>query len=308
MVNGPDGWASLEVRHLRAFVAVAEAGSFVVAARRLGYSQPAISQQLRALERLIGRPLFVRTAGGRTGLKLTDAGVALLPRANELLSQVSQMRGAVEKGADGSSRVLSVLTVESLGVRILPRVLRNFRREHPAVRIQIAGVTSAEGSWAAVENGDADLALTVPPPAAGPFEARPIFVEPYVLLSGRRHPVRELNELEGRRLLGVCRHSGVAIEQRLLAEGIVPTAIDRFDDLWLVQTLVAAGEAVAIVPGLSVNRPERDVLAQQVAQVPPRQLVALRLRERPLTGPFDRLLQLVTDACTSLSSAEPALG
>lgn len=306
MVNGSDSWASLEVRHLRAFVAVAEAGSFVVAARRLGYSQPGISQQVRALERIVGRPLFLRTAGGRTPLKLTDVGVALLSRANDLLSQVSLMHSAVENLADVGPEVLSLVTLESLGARILPGVIRRFRAEHPAVQIRIAGLTSAEGSWSAVENGDADLALTVPPSVAESFEVRPILNESFVLLSERRDPVRELNELNGRRLLGMCSRSAVVIKQRLLADGVVPIAIDRFDDLGLIQALVSAGEGVAIVPSLSVNRLEPSMSMQQLVSVPPRELVAVRLRERPLAGPLNRFLQLVNDACAAIASADPA--
>jgi DNA-binding transcriptional LysR family regulator len=297
----PDHWAALEVRHLRAFIAVADAGSFARAARALGYSQPGISHQILALERIVGAPLFVRSAGGRSPLKLTDAGVVLLEHARDLLNQIGVTHTEVRRAATGDHGVLSVVTYESLGVRILPKVLRRFRREHPELRIQVAAITSAEASWAAVEDGEADLALTLPPRVGGPFEVRPLLAEPYALLMARTRPVRRLEELEGKRLLGTSCHSWALIEQRLHANGILPAAIDRFDNAGLVEALVAAGEGVAIVPCLAVNRQERDVSVLALAEVPPRQLVSLTRRERLLTGSLDRLVQFVNHACASLS-------
>lgn len=303
-----DRWAALEVRHLRAFVAVARERSFVRAARVLGYSQPGVSQQILALERLVGTPLLVRSAGGRSPLKLTEAGVVFLEHARELLARVSLTHADVERLVSLGPGPLSLLTIQSLGVRVLPSVLQQFRQEHPSLPVRVKAITSAEASWAAVESGEVDLALTMAPMVAGPFEVRPILAEPFVLLTDKTRPVHRLEELDSRRLLLTnCRTSAV-IEERLFAEGISPAATDRFDDVGLIQMLVAAGEGVAIVPDLSVDRRHPDVAVRALPEVPPRQLVSLRLRERPLTGPIARLLRLVGDACASLAFAEPTSG
>jgi DNA-binding transcriptional LysR family regulator len=76
-------WASLELRHLHAFVAVVEEGSFHAAAGRLGYSQPGISHQIAALERIVGARLLARH--GRSRVTTTCAGASLLPHARELI-------------------------------------------------------------------------------------------------------------------------------------------------------------------------------------------------------------------------------
>jgi DNA-binding transcriptional LysR family regulator len=300
-MTDPDRWAALEVRHLRAFIAVADAGSFARAARALGYSQPGISHQILSLERIVGAPLFVRNAGGRSPLKLTDAGAALLEHGRDLLDQIGLAHTMVHRAAVGDRGVLTLVTYENLGVRILPNVLRRFRREHPEQRIEAAAVTSAEASWAAVADGDADLALTLPPADEEPFEVRPLLVEPYALLKARTCPIRRFEELEGKRLFGTSCRSWATIEQCLHTEGILPAAIERFESAGFLEALVAAGEGVAIVPGLAVNPQRRDVSVLALAKVPPRQLVSLTRRDRPRTGSLDHLLQFVNDACASLS-------
>lgn len=82
-VAGTHAWASLELRHLLAFVAVVEEGSFHGAAGRLGYSQPGISHQIAALEQIVETRLLVRH--GRSRVTTTRAGASLLPHALELI-------------------------------------------------------------------------------------------------------------------------------------------------------------------------------------------------------------------------------
>lgn len=301
MVGESDGWAALEVRHLRAFVAVARERSFVRAARVLGYSQPGVSQQIRALERIVGTPLLVRSAGGRSQLKLTDTGVVFLEHAHDLLARVSLTHADVQRLAELGPVQLSLLTLQSLGVKVLPSVLQRLRHEHPSLRVRVTAITLAEASWAAVESGEADLALTTAPIVAEPFEVLPIFAERFVLLTDNASPVRRFEELGSRRLLLSRCYSSAVIEERLSAEGISPAAIDRLEDAGLIQALVRAGEGVAIVPELSVDQSDPDVAVRALPEVPPRQLVSLRLRERPSSGPIARLLCLVSDACASLA-------
>jgi DNA-binding transcriptional LysR family regulator len=100
----PVDWTSLEVRHLLAFVAVIEEGSFGAAASRLGYSQPGVSHQIAALERIVGRTLVVRRGGD--GVVPTGAGRLLVPRARTIIAECRGARlaladlAAKEEGAD----------------------------------------------------------------------------------------------------------------------------------------------------------------------------------------------------------------
>jgi LysR family hca operon transcriptional activator len=85
----------VELRHLRYFLAVAEEGTVTAAARRVFVAQPALSRQIRDLERRLGRELFVRT--GR-GVEVTAAGRELLPRARAIVDQVDDAVRAVRSG------------------------------------------------------------------------------------------------------------------------------------------------------------------------------------------------------------------
>jgi hypothetical protein len=73
-MEGLNGWEMLEIRHLRAFATIARLGSFAAAAADLGYTQSAVSHQLRALEQIVGTALVVRQPGGRRPAELTEAG------------------------------------------------------------------------------------------------------------------------------------------------------------------------------------------------------------------------------------------
>ena len=87
--SGPPAlWPSLEVRHLLALAAVTETGTFSRAAEELGYTQSAVSQQIGALERIVGTPVFERPGGPRP-VRLTPAGEILLTHARAVLARVS---------------------------------------------------------------------------------------------------------------------------------------------------------------------------------------------------------------------------
>src|SRR3569623_2518276 len=115
----------MELRHLRYFVAVAEAQHFTRAAKALGMEQPPLSQQVQALEREIGAPLFKRLP---RGVSLTDAGHAFLEDARRILrdtEQATERARRVARGEQGRIRVgmLNSAPLQSL----LPQVIREFR-------------------------------------------------------------------------------------------------------------------------------------------------------------------------------------
>src|SRR5690348_9362235 len=109
--------AGLELRHLRYFVAVADAGTFTRAAERLFIAQPTLSQQIRRLEQVIGTPLLRR---GRDGVQLTGAGTMLLDAARDVLSMVghgvSQTRQAAGLGRQRLRVVMPPSLPEALAV------------------------------------------------------------------------------------------------------------------------------------------------------------------------------------------------
>jgi DNA-binding transcriptional LysR family regulator len=129
----------VELRHLRYFIAIAEEGGFVRAARRLGVAQPALSKQIRDLEAEVGTPLFQRLP---RGVRLTEAGAAFLVDARCTLERASS---AVQSARGAAERRAATLhfTHTELGVytTFVERLLAAFRAAHPKVEVQVTSTT-----------------------------------------------------------------------------------------------------------------------------------------------------------------------
>ena len=126
----------MELRHLATFVAVAEEGSFTRAADRLHVVQSAVSAGVRNLEKELGAMLFDRSTHS---VKLTDAGRALLPEALATLAAAQAARDAVDEVRGGLRGTVVLGTMQAQGMRAIdvPGLLAEFRRDHPAVEVQI---------------------------------------------------------------------------------------------------------------------------------------------------------------------------
>jgi DNA-binding transcriptional LysR family regulator len=293
------------LRHLRAFLAIADRGSFAGAARVLGYTQPGVSQQIFALERIVGAPLFVRQAGGRRPLKLTAAGSVLLAHAQQLLARVCMLDTELERLGSAEPEVLTVVTIQSLATRVLPSVLARFRSEQPAVGVRIVEATSREALLAAVENGEADLGFTVLP-VEGSFEVQPILSDPYVLVTRSDQPLRRIAQLHGKRLLVTRCRGHVLVEESLLAQGIMASAVERYDNVRMIEALVLAGEGVGVVPLLELDPHQPGLAVHVAAELPMRRMVAVMRGDLPRARARDRFLRLVSDASASLTPVDRA--
>ena len=117
----------MELRHLRYFVAVAEALSFARAA--LNISQPPLSRQIRALEEELGTALFAHT---KRSVQLTPAGAALLPEARRLLRDADGLRAGARRLAAGEVGSLALGFISVAAYSVLPELAPEFRRRHPA--------------------------------------------------------------------------------------------------------------------------------------------------------------------------------
>src|SRR5687767_6937136 len=124
----------LEIRHLQALIAVAEAGTFGKAADALGYTQSAVSQQIAALERATGTPVFDRPGGPRP-VRLTPAGEVLLEHAHTVLATLRIAEADIGAIARGDRGELRVGLMQSVGTQILPRLLSYLAVARPDVRI-----------------------------------------------------------------------------------------------------------------------------------------------------------------------------
>ena len=149
----------MELRHLRYFVAVAEAENVSRAALKLHVSQPGISRQIRDLEDEIGFQLFERSA---KSLKLTSAGKSFLTEARAVLQRADEAVKTARAIATGEVGELHVGYAGSPTVRILPPTLRAFQSESPQVRVRLHDL-STEEMLAGLREGKLQIALMVCP-------------------------------------------------------------------------------------------------------------------------------------------------
>ena len=159
----------IEARHLRVLRAVARTGSFSAAARELGCTQPAISQQMKALEKSVDTPLVVRS--GR-GMQLSEAGRVLLKHATGILAGLSAAEEEVAAIAGlraGRVRLVSFPTASST---LVPPAVARLRDSHPGVRVSLVEAEPPE-SLAMLRGGECEIALAFRYPQSDGATASP---------------------------------------------------------------------------------------------------------------------------------------
>jgi LysR family transcriptional regulator, cyn operon transcriptional activator len=239
----------VDLRHLRAFAAIVDAGGFARAATRLNLSQPALSRQILALEADLGVPLFDRI--GRRAL-LTSEGEDLLRRSRRLLTDADSLGERARALKTGQTGLLRVGATPQVMETLLAGFLARYRRRHPAVEVHLVedgGVRLPER----LDRGDVHLCLT----GAGDPRFRWRLLGPIYLLAvvpkshrWRRRATLEIDELVDVPLLLTRRGFGsrewfdtacqvAHIRPRVLLEsGTPPTLI----------ALAQAGYGIAILP------------------------------------------------------------
>ncbi|MFE7192250.1 LysR substrate-binding domain-containing protein [Kitasatospora sp. NPDC057541] len=280
------------LRQFEYLVTVVDTGSFTRAAELLHVTQPALSHQVRALEKAVGGRLLERLP---RAVRLTPMGRAVLPHARAALADAERLRAAARQAAGLAGGELELATVYSVSLGILPPVLRAWRAAHPEVRIRLREFAHTEELRAAMAAGQADVAVGTPPADwEGPI--RELGVEEFVLVlpegdeaGGGRVP---LAGLAGRDWVHYAPGNGLAdlLDAACAEAGFRPRAAVRTEQTAAAPLLAAAGLGPALVPanivpagfdGL-VRRPEPPVRRPLVAYT--------RTRPDALTAAFVELL------------------
>jgi DNA-binding transcriptional LysR family regulator len=202
-IGGADGMkgpvkTELELRHLRAFLAVVETGGHTRAAHRLGVSQSTVSETLIALERTLGTELFRK--GGR-GVSLTRTGEALLPHARRILAMSHELVSELAGVTTEVKGTLVVAAVESISTYVLPARLAALREKWPAVSVEVATHVCTE-IREGVAAGRCDLGLVLEVDAGRRDDSvltetrLVIFAAPAHPLAGRRASADDLRRCE----------------------------------------------------------------------------------------------------------------
>jgi len=143
------------IRHLWLFMAVAEEQHFGRAAKRLGMSQPPLTEQIQILEQALKVKLFERS---RRGAQLTPVGAAILPAVRKLAEQLERLELAVREAAAGQTGVLTIGAITSAMLDVLPPLVSRLKTEYPHLTVSVKEIDSVE-AIPALEAGDVDLAF-----------------------------------------------------------------------------------------------------------------------------------------------------
>jgi DNA-binding transcriptional LysR family regulator len=309
MISTSNGWDGIELRHLIALQAVAAEGSFGRAAERLGYTQSAVSQQIAALERIVGERLVDRPGGPRR-IALTTAGSLLVRHAEAMLARLHAAKADLAALARGEGGSLMVGVYQSVGRRILPALITEFSTAWPAIEIGLHEASIDDELLPLIERGELDISFGVFPLPAGPFEAVEVLIDPYVLVTPADSPLARtrpsLHDIAALPLIGFrqCR-SFTQVDAALRSAGVEPRFVFRSDDNGTVQGLVAAGMGVALVPLLTVETSDNRIAVLSLAEeIPPRRLAVIWHRDRYRSPAVRAFIETVQRVCASLDRRE----
>jgi DNA-binding transcriptional LysR family regulator len=311
MTVAVDHTSGIEIRHLAALQAVAEERSFRRAAARLGYVQSAISEQIAALERIVGQRLVERSRGAGP-VALTQAGEVLLSHAKAISARLKAAEADLGALTDGSAGSLRLGIYQSVGARIVPRLLPRYARDWPNVHVLPREAPTDAGLFELVERGELELSFADLPLHPGPFESIDLLTDPYVLLVAAGSPLARagrpvgLDDLAELPLIGhwTCRVLP-RVEAELRAQGVEPTFVFRSDITATVQALVGAGVGSAIVPRLTVDERDEAVAVVELAQgmpVHPRVIALFWHRNRYRSPAAIGFVDAAREVCAELAA------
>lgn len=268
----------MEIFQLRYFLAAAQQLNFTRAAALCHIAQPSLSAQIAALEKELGTALFHRK--GRS-VALTDAGEALLTHAERLVALEDEARRSVRQVVGLEAGRLSLWTLPTPGLHLLPPVLARFRSAHPGVSIALHEAVPARAIAEAVVAGKADLGVVhLPCPVEG-VEHQELLTEELALVVPDGHPLAKTAPT----LASLADESWVWVPEgqspehpifaACLAAGFTPKIACVSGSAGGMQALVAAGLGIALLPRLALSPPPGTVVVELAAPRPTRTLALI---------------------------------
>lgn len=260
------------IRHLWLFLAVAEEQNFGRAAKRLGMSQPPLSEQIQVLEQALKVTLFDRS---RRGARLTPVGAAILPAVRKFAEQLERLELAVEEAVAGQSGMLTIGAISTAMFDVLPGLIEQLKSQYPHLTVSVREIDSVE-AIPALEAGDIDLAfarldgdlgaavqslpltedrLMVALPGDHPLASRKrislssLATEPLVMFSRKVSPVYFDN------LIATCRASGFS-----------PRVLHEVRSVASQIAFVSCGQGIALVPASLKKLAPANVVLRPLSQ------------------------------------------
>lgn len=301
----------LDLKLLMTFREVANCRSFSEAAKRLGYTQPAVSQHVSRLESTLGVRLLERDA---RGVQLTPAGELLLTRAAALLDQARRAEDDVREAAGAGRPCVRIGAFATLAGGLLPGATRDLRARRPDLRLEVR-VFEPEDSIDELLSGRLDVATLIDSelmPLAVRDGVEHVFLcdDPLFVVMGSDHPMAGrpsigLEELSDEGWLmpdvgGTCPDSNIVLRACRDA-GFEPDVRLAFDDYPALQGMAAAGVGVALLPSLATANLRSDVAVIPLRGTPPARRIQAAIRQ----GENDPLVDHVIEALRAAGRALP---
>ncbi|MFF0146746.1 DNA-binding transcriptional LysR family regulator [Amycolatopsis sulphurea] len=287
----------LDVRRMQVLRSVITSGSITAAARNLGYTPSAISQQLAVLEREAGTPLLERV--GR-GVRPTPAGTLLSGHAEALSAELARAETALTELKEGRTGKLAIRYFATAGASMVPQAVAAVRRDHPGVWLDLKLMEPLD-PLPEVEEGRADVAIVVVPRSARPAEGIELvhlLDDPYCAVLPRAHPlarkrVLDLAELGDEPWVGIDPLPGACraiLAGACASAGFHPNIVVESEDYPTAQGFIAAGLGVGLVPALGLGTPHPGVVVRRVRNPQPSRAIHAAVARRMAGSPAVRTL------------------
>jgi DNA-binding transcriptional LysR family regulator len=293
----------LDVRRMRVLREVAARGSFSAAAEALSYTQSAVSQQIAALEREAGTRLVERSA---RGVRLTDAGRALVDHADVILARLADAEAELEAIAGLRGGRLRLCSFPSAGATLMPPAIARFRERHPGVELTL-DLAEPDDGVARLKSGDADIALTIEASGSCSFEGIEdvhLLDDPMYVALPEGHPLARKPNLHLSDLVdepwmlgstSTCPDTSIFLRS-CQAEGFEPRVSFHSDDYTAIQGFVAAGMGVSFIPDLALVSVRDDIVIRSLgARAPVRRIRAATLAGSFVSAAKQAMLDILVD-------------
>lgn len=292
----------MELRHLFAFVAVAEELHFGRAAKRLQMAQPPLSQQIRQLEKELGVQLFERNT---RSVRLTSAGESFLQPVRTVIEDLDTAVRAAKAAGRGEYGRVSIGFAGASSHETLPRLTRAVRAAHPAIELVMTGQTYANVALARVADGSLDLGFVRLPVTQPGVTFRVIDEEELVCALPSDHPLAArdsvpLEVLAGEPFVSFPANTGSTVRDAMVgaceAAGFNPRVVQEAPDSYTILALVAAGVGVTLTVTSVQHIQQSGLVYRPLAGPPIRRQAALAWRADNPSAALHAVLAVAEDA------------
>ncbi|MEV0917202.1 LysR family transcriptional regulator [Streptomyces sp. NPDC049967] len=292
----------MELRHLSAFVAVAEELHFGRAAKRLQMAQPPLSQQIRRLEKELGVQLFERNT---RSVRLTGAGESFLQPVRTVLDDLDVAVRAAKAAGRGEYGRVGIGFAGASSHETLPRLTRAVRAAHPGIELVMTGQTYANVALARVADGSLDLGFVRLPVTQPGVAHRVIDEEELVCALPSDHPLAArdsvcIEALAGEPFVSFPANTGSTVRDAMVgaceAAGFNPRVVQEAPDSYTIMALVAAGVGVTLTVTSVQHIQQNGLVYRPLAGPPIRRQAALAWRADNPSAALRAVLAVAQDA------------